>query len=287
MGNNQSPLKKALLDAGLGGDISGGTAEIGYPMAFYVSAKYANADRMTEFKEVVQKTLEQLVENGLNQDLIDAALNKITFETKEAAISEDNPRGVLYAITALSTWLYGKDPYVNLEFSKYLNKLAEIAHDDYFENLIKEKLLDNDFRIDLTLRAEPGLNDQLEEETLRALQTYKANLSDKEIEEMVTDTQTLIERQDTPDRPEDLAKIPTLTREDLNTDVEEYPIEETSFGENTSFYHAEQFTAGIDYVRLFFDVRDFEAKDYKLLGYLSKLLTHLGTEKIRCCKITD
>lgn len=285
LGNNQSPLKKALLDAGLGGDISGGTAEIGYPMAFYVSAKYANADRMTEFKEVVQKTLEQLVENGLNQDLIDAALNKITFETKEAAISEDNPRGVLYAITALSTWLYGKDPYVNLEFSKYLNKLAEIAHDDYFENLIKEKLLDNDFRIDLTLRAEPGLNDQLEEETLRALQTYKANLSDKEIEEMVTDTQTLIERQDTPDRPEDLAKIPTLTREDLNTDVEEYPIEETSFGENTSFYHAEQFTAGIDYVRLFFDVRDFEAKDYKLLGYLSKLLTHLGTEKYDVAKL--
>ena len=106
----------------------------GYPMAFYVSAKYANADRMTEFKEVVQKTLEQLVQNGLNQDLIHAALNKITFETKEAAISEDNPRGVLYAITALSTWLYGKEiPYVNLEFSKYRNKLAEIAHDDFLK----------------------------------------------------------------------------------------------------------------------------------------------------------
>jgi len=279
LGNNQSPLKKALLDADIGGDIRGGTAEVGYPTAFQVSAKYSDADNMDLFKDVVENTLKELVQEGLDQNLIDAALNKITFQTKEAAISEDNPRGVLYAITALSTWLYGEDPYVNLEFSKYLDKLAEIADEGYFEKLIQEKLLDNDFRIELTLTAEPGLNDQLEEARLRELQAYKDNLSDEEIDEIVAETQALRERQDTPDRPDDLAKIPTLEKEDLNTEVDDYPLEAHDFGDDTTFYHAEQFTSGIDYVRLYFDIKDFVAEDYKLLGYLSKLLTNLGTKQ--------
>ncbi len=279
LGNNQSPLQKALLDAEIGGDISGGTSEIGFPTAFLVTAKYSNADKMAKFKDVVKDTLAALVKDGIDKNLVDAALNKITFRTKEAAISEDNPRGVLYGIYALSTWLYGHKPYAKLEFSKYLDELAELAQDGYFEKLIEEKLLNNDFRIDLTLKAEPGLNDKKEENTHKKLQDYKANLSDEEIAEVVKDTQALMERQNAPDRPEDLAKIPTLKREDLNTDVEDYPLEASSFFDNTEFYHAEQFTGGIDYLRLYFDIRDFEAEDYKVLGYLSKLLSHLGTKK--------
>ncbi len=64
---------------------------------------------------------------------------------------------------------------------------------------------------------------------MRDLQEYKSNLSDEEIDELVAKTQTLIERQDTPDKPEDLAKIPTLKREDLTTEVPDYPLEESSF----------------------------------------------------------
>src|SRR5690625_3257532 len=279
LGNNQSPLKKALLDADIGGDVDGGSAELGYPTAFFVSAKYSDTDKMTKFNEVVVETLEKLVQEGIDQDLIQAALNKITFETKEAAISEDNPRGVLFAITALSTWLYGEDPYVNLEFSKYLEELAELADKGYFEKLIEEKILNNPIRIEIALKAEPGKNDRIEEDVLRDLQEYKSNLSDEEIDELVAKTQTLIERQDTPDNPEDLAKIPTLTREDLTTEVPDYPLEESSFYEVTTFYHAEQFTSGIDYVSLYFDIKDFEAEDYKALGFLSNLLSNLGTEK--------
>src|SRR5699024_6305044 len=112
LGNNQAPLKKALLDAEIGGDIFGGAVEVGFPTTFFVAAKYSDTQKMMKFNEVLIETLQSLVENGIDPELIEASLNKITFQTKEAAISEDNPRGVLYAITALSTWLYGEDPYV-------------------------------------------------------------------------------------------------------------------------------------------------------------------------------
>lgn len=290
LGNNQSPLKKALLDADIGGDISGGTADLGYPTAFFVSAKYSDVNKINKFNDVVNKTLSDLVANGLDDDLIQAALNKITFETKEAAISEDNPRGVLYAITALSTWLYDQSPFVNLEFSKYLDALAIQAQDGYFENLIQEKLLDNPIRIEIALRAEPGKNDRIEAEVLADLQRHKANLSEAEIDALVAETQSLIERQDTPDTPEDLAKIPTLTRADLNTDVAEYPLDISPLfaaDEANEFYHAKQFTAGIDYLGLYLDVKDFAAEDYTLLSYLSKLLTNLATENYDVAKLQN
>ncbi|WP_161879213.1 insulinase family protein [Alkalibacterium sp. MB6] len=274
-GNNQSPLKKALLDAEIGGDINGDSDEIGFPTAFMIMAKYSDAKKMDQFKQVVNDTLTDLVNKGLDKELIQAAINKITFQTKESVISEDSPRGVIYAITAYSTWLYDKSPYVNLSFSQYLEELARLAEDGYFENLIKEKLLDNPMRIAIALKAEPGKNDRLEAETHKKLQEYKATLSEDEINEIVSKTQALIKRQETPDKPEDLAKIPTLTREDMTTDTEDYPIEVSPFGEGTSFYHTPQFTSGIDYVGLYFDIKDFEAEDYKQLSFLSSLLSEL------------
>ena len=285
LGNNQSPLKKALLDANIGGDIDGGSEELGYPTAFFVSAKYSDTQKMTKFNDVLNETLKNLVENGIDPELIEAALNKITFQTKEAAISEDNPRGVLYAITALSTWLYGEDPYVNLEFSKYLDQLAKLADTGYFEKLIEDKLLNNPLRIEISLKAEPGKNDENEAAVLRELQEFKSNLDTEEINALVKNTKDLIKRQDAPDKPEDLAKIPTLTRDDLTTDVPDYPLEETSFYDGTSFYHAEQFTAGIDYLGLYFDISDFEAKEYEALGLLSNLLSNLGTKNYDAAKL--
>lgn len=277
-GNNQSPLKKALLDAEIGGDIVGGTADFGYPTAFMMMAKYSDAAKIDRFKEIVEETLTQLITEGIDGELIDAALNKIAFRTKEAAISEGSPRGVLYAINAYRSWLYNESPYVNLQFSTYLEKLAALADKGYFEQLIERKLVQNPMRTAIVLKAEPGKNDRLEAETHQQLQSYKAELSPKEIAALVTQTQSLIERQETPDKPEDLAKIPTLTKEDLSTDVEDYPLTETPFNSGTTFYHAEQFTSGIDYLSLYFDLKDFPAEDYLWLSLFSHLVGKLATK---------
>ncbi|WP_027108439.1 insulinase family protein [Lacticigenium naphthae] len=278
-GNNQSPLKKALLDAEIGGDIESDVSDIGYPTAFMILAKYSSAEKIHSFKQIVIDTLTALVEKGLDKSMIQAALNKITFHTRESVISEDNPRGVIYAIQSLNTWLYNETPFVHLEFNKYLEQLSDKVEEGYFEDLIQRKFLNNDYFTQIVLKAEPGKSDKLEAKTLEKLQEYKASLSEKEIQHIVDETISLIERQETPDSPENLAKIPMLKREDLTTDVQEYPIETTSFYEETAFYHADQFTSGIDYIDLYFDITDFKEEDYSLLGYLTDLIGKLATNK--------
>lgn len=278
LGDNQSPLKKALLDAGFAGAIDSGLEEVGFPIMFNITAKYTDADKMETFKQVVQETLEKLVAEGIDRDLIQAELNRDNFAMRELVISESNPRGILYSLMALSTWLYGLSPYLNLDFSDRLAELEKLADQGYFENLIQTKLLDNKHRVAITLEAEPGKNDRYEAQLHEELQAYKASLSESEIDAIVSETQSLIQRQETPDTAEDLAKIPSLDREDLSAEVEEVPLEVTELFEGTKFYSADQFTSGIDYLDLYFDVSDIETKELSLISLLTSLLGYVDTD---------
>lgn len=277
-GNNESPLKKALLEAEIGGDIDGGSEGFGYPSAFVITAKYSDASKMEQFKEVVDTTLKGLVTDGIPKDLITAALNKINFSLKENAISESNPRGVLYAIQALGNWLYDASPYAAFEFSHYMDELAKKAEEGYLEELIQTLILDNPIHAEFTLEAEPGKNDKIESALHDKLQEYKASLSEDEVKAIVDETQALIQRQETPDKQEDLDKIPSLTREDLTTETEEYPLSISELEGMGTFYHGEQFTSGIDYVEFYFDISDIPAEHYTLLAYVANQLTQLSTE---------
>ena len=279
-GNQQSPLKKALLEAEIGGDINGGVDHPGYPNMFVITAKYSSADKMSQFKEIVRKTLIQLVEEGIDPELVQASINKMAFEMKESVISESNPRGVIYAISAYRTWLYDEDPYAAFEFSKYLNQLEELAKEGYFEKLIQEKLLNNDDYVALTLIAEPGKNDRIEADLHKELQDFKAQLPEEEIELLVADTQRLITRQEAPDTAEDLAKIPLLRKEDLTTEVEQIALDVQSLASDFGqFYVANQFTSGIDYVDLYWNIEDLSMDQYSALALLGHLLGKLATEQ--------
>lgn len=276
--NNESPLKKALLDAEIGGDVTGDYSQIGYSEAFSITAKFSKSERIADFKLIVEEVLTQLVKEGIPSQLIEASLNKHLFHLKEAAISESNPRGVIYAIGALNSWLYGYSPFERIEFSEALAQLQTLAKDGYFEQLIEEKLLNNSHKVALIMVAEPGKSDRQEAEALAELKAYQSQLSPAEIDALVARTQALIKRQETPDSPEALDKIPRLTREDLTTETSIKDINVSELFTNTYFNHADEFTSGIDYLNLYFDIGDFKQADYQALGYLSHLLGSLPTE---------
>ncbi|WP_124059045.1 insulinase family protein [Vaginisenegalia massiliensis] len=278
LGTNQAPLKKALLDAEIGGYISGSSDEWGFTNVFDIMAKYSSSDKMPQFKEVVETTLQQLVKDKIPRDLIQAAINKVLFGLKEMVISESNPRGVIYAMTALSTWLYGESPFEALSFSALIEQVNQKMDQDYFENLIQEKLLNNPVRVEICLEAEPGKSDRQEAQLMADLQAYKASLSEDQLADLIQTTQALIERQESGDRPEDLAKIPTLTKADLTTDTEDLPLIVTPLADMGQFFFAPQFTSGIDYLHFMFDLSDLAMDDFLHLSLVAKLLGKLPTD---------
>lgn len=277
-GNNQAPLKKALLDANFAGDISGYHDNSGYFGMNMITAKFTDAENIDQFRQIVDSTLLTLSKEGVDQDLITAALNQFAFRYKENTISESNPRGILYSLGALHTWQYGLDPFENFNITQTLGLLRERFAGNYFQELLSLYFVDNDHRVQVVLKADPGLNDRQEKELVDRLQEYKASLSQDELDAIVATTQALIARQNTPDRPEDLAKIPSLSKQDLTTDTEDLPLEVETLVNGNPLYYAPQFTAGIDYVEWLFNIEDVSSQDIQWFNLVSNLIGKLATK---------
>ena len=78
-----APLKKALIDAGIGKAVSGDFDNSTKQSAFTVLVKNAELNKEEEFKKVVMDTLKDLVKNGIDKELIEASINRVEFELRE------------------------------------------------------------------------------------------------------------------------------------------------------------------------------------------------------------
>ena len=100
-----APLKQALLDAGLGKDISGSYDSGTMQPVFSITAKYANAEDKDRFVRVIREELERIVAEGLDQKSLMAGINSSEFRFREADFGSF-PKGLMYGIDMMDTWLY-------------------------------------------------------------------------------------------------------------------------------------------------------------------------------------
>ena len=89
----------------------------------------------------------------------------------------------------------------------------------YFEQLIRDYLLENPHGAIVIIRPEKGRTARMDRELAEKLQAYKESLSEEEIEKLVQDTKDLEAYQEEESAPEDLAKIPVLGREDISPEI--------------------------------------------------------------------
>lgn len=272
-----APLKKALIDAGIGKDISGGFDSGSLQPVFSIVAKNANASEKEQFLEIIQKTLKDLVKNGINREALLAGINSSEFRFREADFGQF-PKGLLYGIQCLDSWLFeDMEPFMHLQCLDTFRFLKEQVDTGYFENLIEEYLLNNKHAAIVTIVPEKGLNAKMDQKLEEKLAEYKNSLSDEEIDQLIEDTKHLKEYQEEPSPKEDLEKIPMLSREDMRKEILPLSnIEKQIFGIKTICHDVA--TNGIDYLTLMYDVSDIPAEDIPYLGVLKALLGYVDTK---------
>ena len=196
-----APLKKVLLDAGIGKDITGSYDSSTYQPIFSVIAKNANASQKEAFVHVIEETLRKLAENGIDKKALEAGINYHEFRYREADFG-GYPKGLIYGLSMLDSWLYDGDPFMYMEEIETFKFLKEQINNRYFENLIRKYLLDNQHGSVLMVIPEKGRTDRLDAKLKEELQKYKASLSEEALEEMVQRTRRLMEYQDELSSPE-------------------------------------------------------------------------------------
>ena len=272
-----APLKEELVKAGIGQDILGGYENGILQPYFSVIAKDADREQLGEFLAVVKGTLRKLADQGINRKSLLAGINYYEFRYREADFGSA-PKGLMYGLQSMDSWLYDGDPLMHLEYEKTFEFLKKAVEEGYFENLIKTCLLDNPFEAVITVSPKRNLT-AIEDEKLREkLAEYKKSLSDTEIKTLIEKTRELKLYQDTPSPKEELEKIPLLKREDIEEQPEKLCLEVKEIDNTTVLAH-NMFTSGIGYLKVLFDTNRVPAEDLPYVGLLKSVLGYVNTKE--------
>lgn len=272
-----APLKQALLDKGIGKDIYS-YYESGIRQSYFtIVAKNANLDRKAEFVECIEENLRRLSQKGIDKKALRAGLNFYEFRYREADFGS-YPAGLMYGLQVLDSWLYDDaKPFIHIEAGETYKKLREKAETSYFEELIRECMLENTHKGILTLAPRKGLAEERDRILTEKLAALKESFGSEQIQEVVEETHALLEYQETPDSKEALATIPLLKREDIRKEAEPLVNEIRKTGDTTVMYH-EIFTNHISYFRFLFDVKQVPEELFPYIGILKSVLGYVDTE---------
>ncbi len=274
-----SPLRKALMDSGLGEDVAGCGLETELRQAYYSiglrSVLPKDADKV---ELLILDTLAELADEGFSQKVIDSAISATEFILRENNTG-NLPRGLSAMFQSLSTWLYDEDPFLPLAWEKPLASIKKrlAGGEKLFENAIKKWFLDNTHRSLVVLLPNANLAKERAEEEQAALDKVINALNDKEKQEVVNLSAALASAQARQDSKEALATIPTLGLKDIPAKGKENPLDVLQKKGITVLHH-EIDTTGILYVRILFPLDHVASEDLPLLSLYCRALTEMGTK---------
>lgn len=273
-----APVRKALLDAGIGTDISSFyEADVKQPY-FSIVAKNAEGEQREAFVSIIEETLKSLSEDGVEKKALRAALNHDEFKYREADYGS-YPKGLMYGLQMFETWLYDdKKPFDYLELGETYKTLKKEVDSSFYEEMIRIRLLKNTHKSVVVVLPVKGLTGKRDKALAKKLAAKKAAMTQEEIARIVEETEALAAYQEAPDREEDLKKIPLLAREDIGKKARPYCNEELHAGDTALLYH-DIYTNGIGYLRFLFDLRQVPEELFPYVGLLQVMLGLVDTEK--------
>ncbi len=274
-----SPLRRALIESGLGEDIVGGL-ETDLRQSFYsVGLRSIDPAKASDVECLILDTLAELAENGIPTEAVDAALNSLEFHLRENNTGSF-PRGIAAMVQCLSTWLYDGDPFGPLAWEAPLAHLkTRLANKEHvFEEAITRWFLDNNHRATVVLVPDTTLAARRQAMEQEKLTNLADRLSSADRQELVEHTKALREAQKTPDSPADLALIPGLTLSDLPLKNTLIPTNYEQAGPVQVLLHPLD-TTGVVYASLALSLEAVPAHLMPLVPLWCRALTEMGTSK--------
>ncbi len=279
LGMAGSPLRKALIDSKYGEDLAGeGLGSELRQMYFSVGLKGIDPGDADRVETLILETLKRLAEEGIDPLTVEAAVNTVEF-----ALRENNtgnfPRGLVIMLRALNSWLYEEDPLELVAFEGPLGTLksAVASGEGFFEGMIERYFLKNSHRITLLLQPDPELAEREENDERERLAAARKAMGPADLDEAVRTTQTLKRLQETPDPPEALATIPSLSLEDLDRQNRLIPLALSEERGTRLLYH-DLFTNGIAYLEVGLNLHALPQEYLPYVRLFGRALLEMGTE---------
>lgn len=214
LGNAASPLRKALIDSGLGSSLCDSTGFDGdnRDTLFVCGLKDVDKADAAKIESIVLDVFKDLVSSGIDKEMIESAIHQLEFHRREVT-NTPYPYGLKLLLFFSGSWFHGGDPVRSFDFDTDLTRIREeLKAGPFFENCIKKYFLDNPHRVLLHLVPDQKMAGREAELTAKKLREIRSRLTAKQIEKIKDRTRTLKRLQES---NEDLSVLPTLDLTDI------------------------------------------------------------------------
>ncbi len=291
LGNPGAPLYEAVIESALAKDISqvSGMETSFSVMPFTVGFRGIDPADAAKAKDVVYRTLQNLVRDGIDATLVDNAIKRQEFALQE--ITGSAPMGLRAMNRCLRGWLNGSIPSNSLRITDALEKVKNLVSEarvekehlfarkedpagrGYFEQWIEENLLDNTHVLTLTVQGDESYSEDLAQKIDAKLGRHLER--EGILASIERDTRRFRAYEEAEDTPENLKKIPTLKREDVNQPIRTFDqIQVNEHGADLLLQTMH--TNGIIYFDGMIDVSDLSEEELMILPLLTRLLHMCG-----------
>ena len=277
-----SPLKKAIQDSGYAKDSTIVVEDDILQPTVFLLCKQVKKENIEPLTKLIKQELKRIVKEGLDKKLIEAVINKMEFNLREAQY-RFYPRGLIYALNSQGLWMHNGNPVDKLAFEPMLKELRKGLKEPYFEELIEKAILNNKHSSQITFVPVPGLIQKMEQETAEKLAALKKKMTKKEIAKLIEFNKKLIQWQQEPETKENLEKIPMLSLSDLNPEAKHYPTEEDIWNDIKLLKHPAN-TNGIVYFKSYFDLAHAEEEDLPWIKLYTQLVEWMNSENYSYAK---
>lgn len=276
LGSNEAPVKKAILAAGLGGNVVSYTAAESLQPYELIMLQNAQPGVARELRRVFQDACRDLCEHGVPRERLEAIIssNEYDLRQRDYGIAD----GVAIACDALSTWLYDDDAAtLALKYGPVYEELRGELDGSYFEDLLRELVLDND-HMALVELVPVDAAEGTEGAEAAELAAKRDAMTDAELADVVERTAALRAAQEAEDTPEAKATLPRLRVSDIGEARPEPPLVVDTTAPIPCLRHGIP-TNRLAYAMQYFDLSCVAFEDLPYVTLLCRLLKQLPTRE--------
>ena len=279
-GSNDAPLKRAVLSAGLAQEMVIAVEDsVAQPYLEFELHNIADG-KADALLELIRSTARSIAAEGLDREALEASANRLEFRMQEP----EEPQGLDRCISAMNSWLHGGDPLMYLLCREDFVRVREMIAAGDFEKLLLDLYANEENTAVLLVEPSYTYGEELRQDEEQRLAAIAAGWSEQNRAENAALNQSLLNWQQTPDTPEQLATLPSLPLTEVSPEPEHFETAVRTEDGVTVLYHPGA-CRDIVHVSLYFALTDRSTEELAALSSIGSFLGKLSTKSHSALKL--
>ncbi|KAM8804240.1 presequence protease, mitochondrial [Rhynchonycteris naso] len=273
IGGPNSPFYKALIESGLGTDFSPDAGYNGYTREAYFSVGLQGiAEKDIQVvRDIIDKTIDNVITKGFEDDRIEALLHKIEIQMKHQSVSF----GLALTSYIASCWNHDGDPVELLRLGHQVAQFRQCLKENpkFLQEKVKQYFKNNQHKLTLSMKPDDRYS---EKQAQMEIEKLKQKVSALSLEDKRQIYDKGLELQTQQSNAQDASCLPALKVSDIEPSI---PLTELTVGLAAGVVpvqYCAQPTNGVVYFRAFSSLNTLPEELRPYVPLFCSVLTKLG-----------